>query len=141
MRSGALTQSLHQLVSSATSNSQTDAFKWLSNGAGKDIFEVFLKVNSATSLFSSCRSDVKLALHCSSIRHYGMFARKSASGFKMDLRHLHDSLWTVQCHHSMVCRLYCVYGCPAYCCRLEEYWKVSTGSNLSWIGASLNYVS
>ncbi|KAA1467769.1 glycosyltransferase family 2 protein [Dentipellis sp. KUC8613] len=32
------------LVSSATADSQNDPFKFLSNGAGKDVFEVFLKL-------------------------------------------------------------------------------------------------
>lgn len=37
-----------QLVSSATSDSDTDAFNFLSKGAGTDVFEVFLKVTHIT---------------------------------------------------------------------------------------------
>jgi len=34
----------HQLVSSATADSKTDAFNFLNQGAGKTVFEVFLKL-------------------------------------------------------------------------------------------------
>ena len=34
----------HQLVSSATSNTQTDAFNFLSAGAGRNVFEIFLNL-------------------------------------------------------------------------------------------------
>lgn len=43
-----------QLVSSATENSSSDAFKFISLGAGDTVFEVFLKVGLPYSLHFLC---------------------------------------------------------------------------------------
>ncbi len=66
-----------QLVSSATATPKTDAFNFLSEGAGSDVFEVFLKVFMAKFDPGQLSNEVplRLVVHRPALRHSCLFTR------------------------------------------------------------------
>ena len=73
-----------QLVSSATSDPKTDAFNFLSQGAGAKIFEIILKVRSVFPHHPSILT-LQKALHRLALRYDRLFPWQSSSRFKVDV--------------------------------------------------------